>query len=190
MYIMIRMILFSIIGVLTVILFSRKRPQYKKKIILYVCIAWMVASTVSYWMPVENIFIRFDTPEDVFRYTTIGTIVDVEKGENSAMIVYVTKDGEYSSAFSKKDGDKWKIVTSLGLCYVKSDNGFFIFKVMKTDDCYLSGVVHGTGVFIEDSEGSDFKVIGKGFAYAFIGDIGDDYSFSYGSETLNYSDFK
>ncbi len=190
MYTAIRMLVVSIITVIVAILLVKKKPQHRKRIIIYSCIAWMIIPTALYLVPVENVLVGFNTPEEVFNYTIKGTIIDVVEGQDSAMIVYLTEKKTYSAAFSRKENNKWKIVVSSSYSCVTSPAGFFVFRIGKTDDHYLTGVVPGKNTVVKDSNDSAFNVIGKGFVYAYIGNIDDGYSINYGGKTRNYPYFE
>lgn len=190
MYTIIRMLVVGIITVIVATLLVKKKPQYMKRIVIYSCIAWMIIPTALYLVPVENVLVGFNTPEEVFNYTTKGTIIDIVEGQDSAMIVYLTEKKEYSAAFSRKENNKWKIVVSSSYSCVTSPAEFFVFRIKKTNDYYLTGVVPGKNTAVNDSNDSEFNVIGNGFIYAYIGNIDDGYSINYGGKIRNYPDFK
>lgn len=54
----------------------------------------------------------------------------------------------------------------------------------------MTGVVPGKNTVVKDSNDSAFNIIGKGFVYAYIGNIDNSYSINYGGETMNYPNFK
>lgn len=190
MYAAIRMLVVGIITAIVATLLIKKKPQHMKRIAIYSCIAWMIIPTALYFVSVENVLVGFNTPEEVFNYTTKGTIIDVVEGQDSAMIVYLTEKKTYSAAFSRKENNKWKIVVSSSYSSIHSLAGFFVFRIGKTDDHYLTGVVPGKNTVVKDSNDSVFNVFGNNFIYAYIGSIGDGYSINYGGKTVNYPDFK
>lgn len=68
----------------------------------------MICCSLSSLIPVENLFITFSTPQDVFNYSVIGDINTVVEGEKSALILY-TNEGAISRSIIPKSKTGWKI---------------------------------------------------------------------------------
>lgn len=59
-------------------------------------------------MPFENLFLKFNTPETAFKYTTNNCdIVKVVKGDQTALVIYRERSSTYATVFTKS-GAKWK----------------------------------------------------------------------------------
>lgn len=53
-------------------------------------------------MPFENLFLKFNTPETAFKYTTNNCdIVKVVKGDQTALVIYRERSSTYATVFTK-----------------------------------------------------------------------------------------
>lgn len=82
------------------------RKNTSKLRILKTIPAVIVALTL-FIMPFENLFIKFDSPQDAFRYTVNGTIIRTVEHENTALIIY-GNESAMKTALIVRDGVKWK----------------------------------------------------------------------------------
>lgn len=60
-------------------------------------------------LPFENLFAKFDSPEDVFHYMKTGEIVAIDESGSSALIVYRVREGKYTMMCTKKKDSKYSI---------------------------------------------------------------------------------
>ena len=67
-----------------------------------------ILAFILMFTPFENYFLRAETPEKVFEYTTIGTIIDKEEGNNSCAILYKTKANTFSTMILTKTDGKYQ----------------------------------------------------------------------------------
>lgn len=149
-------LLISILGIL-------KSKIHKKKlwISLAVAVSFIIASA-SYLVPIENLFIAFDTPEDAYFYThQTEKVEDIVYGQDSCLIV-----GEDSYGFISKKGDGYKLSSFLtfpqDIVFEKTNKGFMhVYKVTGTNDCYLWGTMLASAAIVEvsDEKDSEIKVL-------------------------------
>lgn len=146
-------LLISILGIL-------KSKIHKKKlwISLAVAVSFIIASA-SYLVPIENLFIAFDTPEDAYFYThQTEKVEDIVYGQDSCLIV-----GEDSYGFISKKGDGYKLSSFLtfpqDIVFEKTNKGFMhVYKVSGTNDCYLWGTMLASAAIVEASDAKDSEI--------------------------------
>lgn len=94
--------LFSILFI-TLIIFTFKRKNYKHKPLkMILCIIFCLIIII---MPFENLFLKFNTPETAFKYTTNNCdIVKVVKGDQTALVIYRERSSTYATVFTKSGG--------------------------------------------------------------------------------------
>lgn len=164
-----------------------------KKASLGLCIA-AALTLVLFNLPVENLFLSFEKPEEAFRYTSSAEIDGVLYGEESALVLYSQRNGPASQVIVPMKNGKYKLPSSFDLKRVASSflkkGSVFVFWAKGTKDYYVIGdIVTGSGAVpaITDNAGSQFEVqVGKNFtqisdaisytfwAYAF--DLKESYS--------------
>lgn len=157
--------LFSIIRIvifLIYLIFVLKNNITKaisKKSISIISVLFLV---ILFLLPVENIFMNFKTPENVFNYTHIGQIEKIVYGNESCMVYYSKGKASYSYIFIKKNGEKYKIANTFNSKKVSKkidENGVFeIYKVIGTNDYYFLGTINPQAMVIEIYNDSDEKI--------------------------------
>lgn len=92
-------------------------------------------------LPFENLFVKFDSPDDVFHYMKTGEIVAIDESGSSALIVYRVREGKYSMMCTKKKDSKYSIcLPGYEKQIAQATDGklvFSIYRVGGTDDYYL-----------------------------------------------------
>lgn len=87
----------------------RSSAVRKRALMITSIVLLMLLISLTAMFPVENLFFRFDTPEDVFHYTNTGDIYGRVDGDSSSMILYATSPN------------------TIGKCIVpKADTGYVI----------------------------------------------------------------
>ncbi len=128
----------------------------------------VLVCTISAFVPVENLFVDFSSPEAVYKYRNLQKAEEltVVYGEESAMIIAQKDQNSYNIRYAPKSEDGWKIGNALNVksVYYKSYDNYTIDvkKYGKTTDYYVE--VKGIGKPIEkitDSENSEFISVGK-----------------------------
>lgn len=75
----------------------RKKPAAIMSVVL--CTLLLAASAV---FPVENLFVRFSSPESVSRYAIPGRIDDMVYGKDSCLVTCIGRDGTRESGLYRK----------------------------------------------------------------------------------------
>lgn len=128
----------------------------------------VLVCTISAFVPVENLFVDFSSPEAVYKYRNLQAPEEltVVYGEESAMVIAQKDQNSYNVRYTPKSEDGWKIGNALNVksVYCESKDGFIIDvkRYGKTTDYYIE--VKSIGKQIEkitDSENSEFISVGK-----------------------------
>jgi hypothetical protein len=140
LYSLYRAITFLIILIIFFIIYNKKKNNFKKKTIVIVILFIIIINSVSYLVPIENLFYRFNSAEDVFRYKYTGTIIANIEGKNSDMIIYYTND-TYSYEVLPKDEKGYKIGTTFSYKTVVNTNYdnkvISIYRYNDSNDYYI-----------------------------------------------------
>lgn len=190
-YLLLFALLFLVVHIIFKLIF---RDWKKRKIVLFgLCIA-AVITFFLFCLPIENVLLSFDKPEEAFRYISFAEIDDVLYGKESAMILYSQKNGPASQMIMPMKNGKYKLPDSFDLKCVDSsflkEGSVFIFWAKGTKDYYVIGDIatnSDTVPVVVDNAGSQFEVqVGKGYTqisdyisytfWAYTFDLKEDYS--------------
>lgn len=123
------------------VLKSKKRHinHGRKRIIISAVFAVLI-TTVIFFIPFENLFVHFKTPESAYCYFQTGTPKYTVYGKNSAMIIADDRESENISVISKADKvGSWKISLGYNTKIVSQSfdggNSALVFKHKPTGDC-------------------------------------------------------
>ncbi len=165
MYSIVRMIL---VIVLVVILFKVIHIKTKKKVLM-ISLFGLVFSIAIMCIPIENLFISFDTPAEALSYYDpfVGKVIDTVEGNETCMIITQKDVNESGVSYVKKSVDGYKVLSPIHFPYsVKSKldghGSIKIFRFFGTSDYYLEGnCISDSGTInkVSDSLNSDIKVI-------------------------------
>jgi hypothetical protein len=170
-YRMVRIVIWLLISVLLI----RKTPLGSKKnyVILTLLTCVVGLSSLSTQFPVENIFIGYQSPEDVFNYyrggKMVGNIVEVVDGKSSSMIVF-SKNNDFGWIFITPETDKGYVIPSWFTVEKYTRNldeqsygpfivNITIYKVVDTNDYFYYGsiITEVENVSITDSNNVNVK---------------------------------
>lgn len=164
MYSFIRISIITAAALVLLLLHKRKYHMIKKGYAVTLIIVSIVFCAASQYVPVENLVLTFNSPEEVFNYTTSGRIVDITSGDNSCMVYYSTGNSTYSYKFIGINDNGYCIATDIDVSDVFSTmnaNGIFeVKRVRGTDDYYLLAAISPTASDISfyDSSGNLLNV--------------------------------
>lgn len=152
--------LFVIIFVIIFIFMRKSNAFRKKRNIIVSLILCIIVCAISFLIPIENLFIHFKSPQDVFRYIRIGEIEDTIHGNESSLIFS-------SDAFCiiPKTETGYKIPNIFSTNTIRDElnkNGNYkIIEVGNTNDFYLWGTTlcKGGKIDITDSSHSKLRTI-------------------------------
>ena len=202
-YIFIRIIIGFALVVVATITIRRSRLRKKKLITICSFIAIIIATSLSHLLPVENLFVRFSSPERAFEYSVNGTISEVVTGEHSALVLYRINDS-VSIAVLPRDDRGWKIGTyfsydevfsetvnrrTINVYNAKNTNDFYILikEPLATDIATITDSNHSAFQSIwEENEMLGTKDI---LYYAYVQDMNDNYSIIIDGEPITFSSF-
>ena len=191
LYGVLRILFFVVIFILVIILTRSLKYNKKRNIIILTSIFSIVFCTLSYLFPIENIFINFKNPKEIFNYTNIGDLEDVVCGNKSCIIISSSKKYSYSYTFVLKSKKGYKIASSLKyeelINKTKNNNNLTLYKVKNTNDYYVFGYLTSKSKELEisDNRNSEFEsiIIGEKstsrntyISYGFINNIEEKYS--------------
>ena len=182
-----RIVFGAIVFISAIFLIKRNKSIVRKKLYMIITlILCVVFCSVLSLFPVENIFITFDSPENVFHYTCSGKIHNIVYGNNSCMVYYSTGNNSYSHSFIIKVKNGYKISNyfrSSKVAHKFDRNGSFdVYNVLGTGDYYVVGAIpfEGTEISIfnnhDEKVNSDIqKVENSDFVYFYLEDFTNGY---------------
>ena len=202
MFGVIRIILGGIFFALSNILIIKLKLLHKKQLIIVSLVVALVMITSLSFVPFENAFITFNSPEASYNYTKFGksNVELVVSGNYSDFVVDVESSSEQSYLIIPKNSDGWKI--GLGINTKKIDQIFVdgisvnLYQYKNTDDYFINiiGFVDEMQK-VSDSCNSVFYSLEKENAFlgtvyicyfAHIGEYNSDYSITIGNATVSF----
>lgn len=89
--------------IIAIMFFKNKTIKIKKRLLKFIPSIFL--SLLIFIMPFENLFLKFNTPETAFKYTTNNCdIVKVVKGDQTALVIYRERSSTYATVFTKSGG--------------------------------------------------------------------------------------
>ncbi len=115
-------------------------------------------------MPFENLFLKFDTPEQAFNYGGNNwTIIDTIENEKSALIIY-DENGSTFSTLVRKSGDKWKaafLPEDQDLFSLGMEGTVLITRERNSNNFYIMIAVDPDIKSVTDNQNSNFELFSK-----------------------------
>lgn len=199
-YGIVRIFVFILLFLGFFILYKRHKRVLKVKLIVISFVVAMIFCSLSFLAPIENLFITFSSPQNVFNYSVMGDINEVVEGRNSALILYTYKGSESNSIIPKVKGG-WKIGTSLTYEEVfsktlqsDSEKVFMIsvYRCKHTNDYYVlvSDIFSKSIISISDNKNSMFQrnkspIDSSTSYYSYIDNIGQNYELTIDGEIIH-----
>jgi len=209
LYALLRTIFWAIVF-LTVYNFyiKTKRVANKRQFGLLTLVLCAVLCSVSGLIPVENLIMSFESPEDVLRYSRTGIIRNIEHvahGNDSSIIIYSTAEEQpiRSHFIVPRSSSGYKIPTPFSVRRAMQSYGsstsirifvFEIFSVEGTDDYYIVGYYYSTEeANIVDNNGNVIKQISTWnethneyiiYIFSYLESFGNDYYLLINGEKL------
>lgn len=111
-YIPIR-ITFFIVLACGIFIFRNKVWKNKSKLLIKIGLVLLILVCIFIWiLPIENIFLRFETPVESFYYSFSNKeILKIIRYENIAVILYGKNNSNYGLCFIQRDQKGWKVDT-------------------------------------------------------------------------------
>ena len=194
-YGIIRIVIFVFICTIFIKLIQKHSKTKKKFFNVMAIVISMLLLFMSFEVPIENLFVTFKTPEDVFKYSRIGTVKYIIEGKESCMMIYSQNNDNLSTStiIIPKGNNGYKIGTSNSyrLAYMNSytKGSIMILNFNDSLDFYavITGQKTNPKVEISDNQRSIFKIQENGDwldAYAYINDFSDKYILSINGEEI------
>ncbi len=161
--------LLLLVGQIIIKFLFRKWKKWKK-VSLGLCVATAL-TLLLFNLPIENLLLSFEKPEEAFHYMNSAEIDDVLCGKESAMILYSQKSGPASQMIFPMKNGRYKLPDAFSLRCVNSsflkDGSVLVFWAKGTKDYYVIGDIatnSGIAPVIYDNAGSKFEVqVGKDY---------------------------
>ena len=137
---------FVVLFVLIFVFFVLRKTNIikNKRIATLIYAACLIFGIILSVLPIENLFITFKTPQDVFWYKCVGEIEGIIQGEDSCIIFYSKGKSSYSHEIMLKSEKGYKLPSLLFTNTVSKshdENGIIeIYNVSNTNDYYILGV--------------------------------------------------
>lgn len=140
-----RIVLWLIISSFIVFKIRAIKIVQKKLFSLLIIVLCLVLISVSGMYPIENLFINFESPESVFKYTNFGEVEDVLYGKDSCIIIYSNRNSTGGCYIIPKTEKGYKIPNYFATKKVSNkfdrNGNFDIYNVLGTQDYYIVGTI-------------------------------------------------
>ena len=202
LYLLIRRILwiaiFIVIGFIVKILRTKRTKKKIGMVILMLCGCCVCLAVIIF--PVENIFFKAQSPEEILQYMTAKPPLGVAYGEQSCMAVYAERNSTYNNLIIPKKKDGYAIPsfdTSRRIYGAHLDTTVLSVYECEADYYILCmGAFPERSISVTDSLGSQFGVINANAGsevdlelntylfYAYLESFADDYCITINGETF------
>lgn len=137
------LLIFTVIFVTSFLLIKRSKIVNKRLAIALDGIFCIALLAISSFLPIENLFVNFKSPEDVFHYISTGQIEYIDCGDNSCLIYSKPSNYESKYIFILKSVSGYKISSFLSTKIIQSkddnDGSFNVYNIVGTNDYYIIG---------------------------------------------------
>ncbi len=143
------------------VLINRWEKIEKKKVwsvgALILC---TLIAVVLNFVPVENLFVTFDSPHEAYSYSNKGNIVLVVEGEETTKVIAMKKDAFIHSIFPKTEKG-WKLASPFSVkeigTYTLDGIHINVTRYRDTDEYYLNIMsAEGKELALSDGRGTQF----------------------------------
>ncbi|MBQ9859461.1 MAG: hypothetical protein IJO76_02135 [Clostridia bacterium] len=161
MFSVVRSVLAGVVVSLLLLLIHRYKPL-TKKIAIGSAIGWIVLSLALSFLPFENSFVTFSSPEAAYKYYyPTASPYQIIKGNESDLVLGDGRDGTTTILIVPKNEDGWKV--GIGSEINTVYNGIAgtlpvqIHRYKDSNDYYITVFgEHGKELSISDNRGSTF----------------------------------
>ena len=162
----------------------------KKFVSLLMVTLCLILVSVSAMYPVENLFVKFKSPESVFNYASFGEVNDILYGKESCMIIYTNQNSSGAHYIIPKTEKGYKIPNYFATKKVSNkfdkNGNFNVYNILGTQDYYIVGTIlssaneqnivdsqnHPVENIIIDMGNSETKTV---VIYSYIENFNNDY---------------
>ena len=189
LFFVLRLIIMTALCISAYYLIKNSHLRLKRRLLIIALILIVALTMISVFIPIENTFVSFSTPESAFHYTNSGEVQLIVEGKKSDLVVADKKDTDTLLIIPKTDigwklglGSDTKKVTRT----IESGITLDIYQYKNTDDYYIIVLdTNGGECQISDINNSSFyslmkenSALNKNFYmyYAYIGDFKSGYT--------------
>ena len=139
-FISVRLLFSGLIFIASIAFLRKKDKSHRKPIYIALLIFVVIIYIGSGFVPIENLFVTFSTPESAFHYEYAAKINMVVDGKVTTMIISSTKDGT-SQTVIPKSGNGWKL--DIGIDQKKvvekivGTKTIFVYRYKDSEDYYV-----------------------------------------------------
>lgn len=165
-YLLIRLILTIVVGLILFMILKRKKFRFTFKRIVFLVLGIFGIYYIFMFIRFENMFMNFPSPEAAWHYESgsVGELQKVIDGEDSSLVIYKSDKGVYSFTIYPKSANGWKLNNYL---FDKAQSKTignpikcvaYLYKTQGSNECYIFVDAFIT-LEITDNVGSNFKKI-------------------------------
>ena len=199
MYSYIRLIIVIVLFFVEIYLQNKSKIiKLGNKYIFWTLIINLVFLLALGFMPVEKLFLRFDSPNEAYEYTESADILLTVDGNESTLVIGESKNSINHLIVPKSENDSWKIGIITDIKRVQSNlyenASINIYRYNNSQDYYIELIaLHEGDIDISDSLGTDFyqleRVVGVNsdtyiICYGYINSLPDFYNVVMNGETI------
>ena len=199
MFMIIRIAIGLLLIIIGFLIVRNLKLNHKKVICLIVTISSVILTVALAFVPFENVFVTFSSPQEAYDYISFGD-KDIKlrvEGDTSDLIVG-DKNGKEELLILPKNSDGWKIDTGKSIENIsqKIHDGITVnvFRYKQTSECYVM-IFNSNGGELElkDNLNSVFvntkeynSAIEKDYYtyYAYLAEYNSDYELTLNGETV------
>lgn len=197
--------LFSIVrlafgGLAFLIIFGfirKNKTRNSRRWIVIALISTIVLTTITAFIPIENLFVTFSSPESAYHYNHLGEVKAMVAGQQTDLVV--GNDGESDIyVIVPKKSDRWQLGMGTDLsCTVQTTSAginICVYQYKKSDEYYIVVFnADGGAADIMDNRDSEFQrsetaieALDETFYtyYAYVRNFDDQYSITVNNRTI------
>jgi hypothetical protein len=201
MYTFIRIIFWGIIFVVACLWIVKKSKIVKKKrVVIIVFVLCSLFASVSSLIPIENLFLDFEKPNDVFEYVRSGDVERVVVGNESTLLMYVNEDrSTHGYIIIPRIQGRYVIPSLFSVRRIlrrhDCDGLFSVYNVHGTRDYFIIGqITTNTEISVIDSNGMEVEIervklaesIYLNLIRSYVYDFGYDFHFIVDGEKVRF----
>ena len=163
LFVIIRLVFLTIVFLISIFLIKRSRLVQKRRWSILAFVIAVVLTTISAWIPIENVFVTFSSPESAYRYNHSGDVKLIVEGEKTDFLVGV-KGETYVYAIVPKTAGGWKIGmgfdTNRKIQHVSDGITVYVYQYKDTKESFITVLdTEGGPSDVSDNRHSEFKYL-------------------------------
>lgn len=197
LFVLIRLAFWSIAFIISLLLIRKSQVRHKYRWSIVAFIVAVIMTTIFAFIPIENAFITFSSPESAYNYNHSGNVKLIVEGEKTDFVVGAKGD-VYIYAIVPKSNNRWKIGIGLDtkrIIQTISDGiTIYIYQYKNTNDYFITVLDTKGGLSdITDNHNSEFKYLEKSNStlsktfytyYAYINGFDDQYTLTVNDKSI------